>query len=86
MAAGQAALRIEAGAASVCNIHVIGAASREPIAGAAVVADPPRLFGRLYMGNTDAQGRFVLDPMVHDNVRIHQHMAPRVVQLERVPA
>jgi hypothetical protein len=63
-------VRIEAVAAFACEIHVIDASSRSPVANAAVIADPPTLFGRVYMGSTDAQGRFTLDPAMEAEMRV----------------
>ncbi len=65
-----APIRIEATAAFACDLHVLDASTREPIVGAAVTVDPPRLFGRLYSGNTDAHGRFTIDPAMEADVRV----------------
>jgi hypothetical protein len=63
-------LRVEAAACFRVPVRVIDAATGAPLAGAAVTAQPPDLWGRVYLGNTGEDGIFAIDPAMEVPVRL----------------
>ncbi len=72
VAAGEARddLRVDVCAAFRVPVRVLDAATGAPVAGAAVVAQPPDIWGRVYLGNTGEDGIFAIDPAMEIPVRM----------------
>jgi hypothetical protein len=55
-------VRVTAERAFSVPVHVLDADTGEPIAGAAVTALPPRIWSRIWLGNTDEHGTMRIEP------------------------